>query len=825
MKNFMLTTLSVLFAATSFAQTTVETANDLVAGDNVFNNEQATERQTVYWKYTPTQDEVIVASAINNSRLTCFSLGTDKEEIAIEGASYNVIDNTQTLMYTVFPATQGKTIYIAANGYQQMGLNAEIKSSKDAGKGFPAENYGTIVPGEMQLFAPGTNWRTDPIYAKFTPERDGVLKFTAYSNASYIMDEAGVQYEFNFDRTKYISNASVKVTGGRENTIRIFAYTPMYFTTEMVYPEPGSYDMPFSVTDGANAVPKAAGTYWYLAAVDKDGMLNISSDEQLAGGQVSLFSSSYNVTNDRPDAQSSEGSYNLSFAAKAKTTYYIKVVKGETDADQSFNYILDAYKDGDTEDQPIYISDFTQEFSVPAGKTVYYAVSLDANVKKNITVAATSDVVADATQVSVYQYSYSATTGKSSVTTIIDGGYYGSTYKIKWVNGETGDLTFKATLSDLAKGDDSSNPLDAQLGENVIPTDGIKYYLFNATQSGKLEVTLPDGATATFPKSEYSYQGTYETLVNGNVYAIDVTEGNSYRITIEGAKKDQTFNIAYGKWAAGESMSNPIEVTENEYTLGTETSIWLKYTAKTNCILTIDATDIEYDYANKINYCPIENSDAMMSVFSYVDGNSLYTISFGTSESKTFLVQLKLTKAHEGAKIKFTERVPEAGETVSSALELVKDEVLSVPEASYSKPVWVKVTLKEGESKFTADGYFSAYFYKGKENAENDYMGTRFEMDQVSGTEQGSTSATYERTLNLTEADAGDWYFKITSGNAFHFKVEGAGVPTTIKNATAAGFQSEAYYSLNGTKLQTQRNGINIIRMSDGKTIKAVIRK
>ena len=827
MKRILLTSASMLIAAVGFAQSSIETAVDMKKGDNQFTNEQATERSNAYWKYTSTQDEAIIATAINSSNLMCYMLDENGQQKQIEGSSYTTFEDGKSNVATVFPAPKGKTVYICANGYQVMGFNADIEDSPNVMKGSSENDWAEIIPGKMQLFYNGDNWRTEPVCATYTPDKDGVLKITSYANVNYATDEAGVQYTFDYDRDKYVNVGAIKVTGGRENKIKIYSYGPIYFSSEMTYPQPGSYEMPFSIAEGANAVPKAEGTYWYTVAVGEDGMLNITSTDALTDGQLSLYSSTYNVSANRPDAQSVAGSYNLTYAVKANTTYYIKVEKKGTEAEQSFNYNLKAYEDGDTEDKPIYITDFSQTFSVPAGATKYYAVSLNANEKKNLTVAATSEVKDANTQVSVYQYSYSAVNGNASVTTVVDGGYYGSTYKIRWTSKETGDINFKVSLENLAQGDDISNPIEAQLGDNTLPSDGTKYYLYKATAAGKLQVTVPDGVTVSFPKSEYTYQGSYETTVTGNTYAISAEAGTDYRMIFSNAVKGGVFTVSYGEWKPGEAASCPLEVSDGSYTLGKDVTskLWLKYTVKKDGILTIDASAIPYDYSNNISYCPESNQQNLQSVYTYTDGQSIYKTSFSASAGDTYLVQVKLTQAYEGKQILFVERDAEAGETVSNPLVLIPGETLQVPEASTNKPVWIKMTLQPGEVKFTADGYFSAYLYKGEENAKNDYMGSYFRMDQIGGG-QGSTTAQFERTQTVTSADAGDYYLKVQSGNSFNFKATGEGIATGIH---AVNSQDKAYpvayYDLNGVKRQTPQTGINLVKMSNGKIVKMVIGK
>ena len=77
MKKFFLTSLSLLFAALSFAQTTIDTAQPVKDGENTFSNEQATANSDAYWKYTSKEDEILIAIPLNNSTITCLLYTSD----------------------------------------------------------------------------------------------------------------------------------------------------------------------------------------------------------------------------------------------------------------------------------------------------------------------------------------------------------------------------------------------------------------------------------------------------------------------------------------------------------------------------------------------------------------------------------------------------------------------------------------------------------------------------------------------------------------------------------------------------------------------------
>lgn len=851
MKRFYFIALSLLFALVGFAQSTIETALDLKVGENEHFDEQATSYTDAYWKYTASKDEVIVAEALYKCNVSCVE--------AVENDGKLTEKNMPSAMWGlkyVYPAPAGKTIYIHANGYQKMGVSVEITESKDLLKGTDASNVAEVVPGTLQFFGNSDNYGTSrPIYAKYTPEADGVLKLVAYGSAASVACN-GATYDFNYNRTDGTNVASVVVKAGQENIMQIIGYGAVAFKAEMTHPQPGSLDMPFTLVDGANVVPAAAGEYWYLTTTDKRGALTISSDAALTDGQVSIFRNMNAINNGYTLAQSAVNSYSLKYDTEANQTYYIKVDKKvATEADEAFNYTIAEYKPGDRQDTPINITDLTKEYAAPSGQVTYFAVALAANEKKILNVEATSDVENASTQVAVYQYENNAVTGNKKVSTIVDGGYYGATYYIKWTSMESNDVTFKVGFEELQQGDDISNPLEAQLGENIIPSAGTKYYKFTPAKSMKLEVTVPEGVTVQFPKSTLLYQGYYETTVKGQTSFIEATEGNSYLMILSNVKADDKFTVAEGAWQVGEARSCPVVVEDGKYVLGDETAsnLWLKYTVKKSGVLTVDA-DIEYSYKQSVGICKDDGISEPVSFYTSVkdeNGNwsTIYRKNLTVQEGDSYLVQLKLSQPYSGKVVSFTEREAQVGETPLNPLVLKENTPLQIPTATSDMPVWVKMTLDVGDANFESDNMFTSFIYFGLENAKNEMYGNNFRMTYQSAG-QGNPYGKYTGVMSLYNDDqAGDYYLQIVSCNGATLTATGDAVVTGIKDVTAdqnnqirlsgksisvtADNARVEIYAINGAKVAEAqvagtRNfdlpmGIYVVKV-DGKTQKVALR-
>lgn len=806
MKKIYLIALGLFLTLASFAQSTIGTASDLQIGKNEHFDEQSTNRTDAYWKYTSSKDEVLIVEPLYGCNVMCEELGTDAEGnpigVQVGTAAWGV--------KSLFPAPAGKTIYIHANGYQQMGVSVEAQDSKDVAKGTDANNVGEIVPGTIQLFGNSNNFgSSSPIYAKYTPEKDGVLKLTAYGSLSGVVCN-GVTYESTHDREAGTENVAVVVKGGQENLLQIISWGAFGFTSEMTYPQPGSLDSPFAIAEGSNVVPKEAGTYWYLTSTDKRGVLTIHSDAALTDGKVAIYRNRNAVDNDYVLAQSEVGTYNLKYDTEANQNYYIKVEKKvATDADDAFDYKIAEYQPGDREDTPIEISDFSKEYTAPAGQTTYFSFAVPQGEKKFVVVEATSPVEKATTQVAVYQSSSSQTTGHDKVRAMVSGNSYSSaTYYIVWTSAEATPVNFKISFEELQKGDDITMPLDAVMGENTVANSGTQYYQIVAPFSGKLEVTVPEGASVAFPVSATSAWNNYDTTVDGQTYAIDATEGVAYLITLSNVKAGDKFTIAKGEWKEGEARTNPILVEGDKYVLGDKTvsNVWLRYTAKKDGILAIDS-DVPYSYSNKIAACKDADGEIPQSIVTYgkdATGNWGYTYgkTFMVSANESYLVRVQLDQPYAGKAVTFTLRDAALGETPANPLVLVPGEALDVPTATGDMPVWIKMTLDVGDIKFEANDYMNAFIYKGLENAKNDMNGQRFAMNYESGSKGDPTAGAYTCTMSLYGDDeAGDYYLKVVSCYGAKLTATGDGILTGIKEVNAAQNARMEVYNLNGVKV------------------------
>ena len=74
-------------------------------------------------------------------------------------------------------------------------------------------------------------------------------------------------------------------------------------------------------------------------------------------------------------------------------------------------------------------------------------------------------------------------------------------------------------------------------------------------------------------------------------YVLEILEGTTYLIKIDGALDGQKFTIEEKDYDLGEGRTNPIIVDGDTYTFGDEvpSNLWLQYTMKKDGVLTIES--------------------------------------------------------------------------------------------------------------------------------------------------------------------------------------------------------------------------------------------
>lgn len=599
--------------------------------------------------------------------------------------------------------------------------------------------------------------------------------------------------------------------------------------SELADTQEGTPDKPFVLKEGENTVPAEAGEYYYSYTLSKTGYLNITSDEKLKEGKVSVYTNIFSAQNKRnAAAESATGSFNVRTEIKiARGTYYIVVNKKTATAKaETFNVKMESYQPGETAGTaiPVNVSDAATTITLPKAKgTIYYSIMVPANTDKFLVVESTTTLSEESSAyVNIGTSEWGATFMKNNIIRKDVKNTADKTYLLIVNSNEKYPLCFKISYADIEKGAVATNPKEAQLGKNTIDFDGTEYYTYTSTKSGKLAIEVSDGGKVTFPLSATGF-GVNDTYQKGNTYFIEATKGKEYLITISDVKKGSTFNLAETEFEAGELRSNPIVMTEDTYTFGEDTNnLWLKYTVTKTGVIDF-SSDVPFDDNYFIGIAK-NRADAATSMANDIQDEStlnnkkpkrtkLYQSTFEVTEGDVLYIQAIMPGDVKGKKITLTQRTPEAGECINNPIILTKGKTINVAKASLMKPIWVKVNLVKGDT-FEVAGGSATPIYNCKPSGD----GITYEGTSVVWDESGTKFTVDPKTV-------GEVTFMIgyAEGNTTLTFIDptGSGI-SHIENATDS---KPAIYTINGTKINSiTGSGVYIIK-SNGKTKKVVIKK
>ncbi len=865
MKKFLLVALSSLPAMFTSAQTTIETALDLKEGDNVYEFADVPgDGNTVYFKYTAESDVAVEVTAVSGTQ-SRFSASEDiggtqtmLNYAQVMDASYN-----QTCIYSI---TKGHTVYVTASGYnKKLGVNVRFSSYPGLGKGLSADDPMPIEAGERQ-FAGSSYWSTSDytpkdFYATYTASEDAqlVLTFDSYVSGATVN---GASMAMESSGSSYVGKTAVE-KGGKYDIV-ISGYRPSTFVASLAHPTAGSADMPFVIKEGENTVPASNGDYWYTFTGTQAGMASISSGSYLPAGRVKVFKnrpSSYNI--DTPDFSSETGSYNVTFEYAAPGAVYYVIVSrvDDADADEAFSFSVSPYKDGDTKERPIVLDELPSTLTLPkATGEVYYAVDVPAGAKRTLSVKAVTGITQSSTTVSLLDtYGYSIIQGASSVAAIVDGGYSGSRFYVKWNSAEPSPVTFTVSLEELQPGDDINNPIEAKLGENDVKS-GTTYYSYKPTKNGKLIVNVSPTMKVVFPKTASSYPEYYEYNLNGNSYTLtDVKEGTLYYIVVTNSGDDDSFELVEGDAEPGDTKDNPIKVSgDGVYRLGTDiaSNRWLEYTVKNDGMLEISSNVPVMTSSGTGNNIFLVttitsggytyNQEQSIASTVYDPSTETTTTSFGTTlpvkAGDNISLHLKLSEAYNDSTVVFEEREPQEGESAETAILLTPDAATQLKQSA--APTWVKFNAQKGNVRMTLSNYPNGnnVYYKSLDDVKS---GTSLPLQLNTETDE-DYNYTFYTVFEIEQPST--YYVRLErlSSNT-DISVSGDGVTTSISgNVTVnpvvhimdGGIRVEAgrhlaVYTLGGSKVVDRtvtgglyvclHKGIYIVNV-DGRSHKVVIK-
>ena len=843
-KRFLLVSMLCLSLQLGWAQTSYETALTTVVGSNTG---KIAEADTVYWKYTATEDCMFAMCSKTYFSPKIELAEGDGKYTTMSFASFYPSDNTNNVKV---PVKKGETIYVKVKCKADVAFDftASVTPANDIDKGKTENDAVTLVPGNDILI--GGRLESDPYdatYATYTAAEDGLLKLTcSYRGGGCTVKEGSNTKTLSFDYNNGFYTSGFPVEAGK--TYQLALTKGMYnivLSTELTHPTEGSLDMPFALADGENVVPKAAGKYYYTYLPENPGVFTVTSDETFSGS-VKLYTDKSSLSYS-PAAQADAGSYNLSY--KADYIYgdlYLVVERTEDGAaDGHFTMNYTEYKKGETENNPIVISELPGSATLESAKgTVYYAVDIPGGSYDKILVVKAKNAV-KSSSLTVYPQGntyYAQTSENGSVAYDLANNSRGGRFIIKWTADEAEPIEFSVSLSPIQAGDQINNPLVPVLGQNKISGESTtKYYIYKPTKPCKLSITADASVTVSFPRGTSSYSGEWDKKQNGNMTYVVTQEGVTYYIKLDNVKDGQTFTLEERGFDPGETRDTPLTVVDGLLNFGNHdtSDLWIEYTATKNGVLEVEC-DADFSYSQQIEFG--KSTDATLTSMTYsevVDGNYItkYKGQLVLTPGEKALFHVFTWQA-DWSKNNMTFNLREFadGEVATKPIELKRNEEVTIPHADQSVKKWIMFHVGRGQNRIVFDGEVVGDLYKTLEDAKAGRGAIEFRpvLDSEDDT-YGENTYAYE--FYASTDDIGDYYVELrkTVGNAkakfidesadgiSSINAGGAALSVVSGGLSVAADANVSVYSLDGSLVKSGRmNAGSVVSLKKGAYIVSV---
>lgn len=701
----------------SYAQTTVDTASPLTEGTNSFTFENSTGQNTVYYVYTAPADQ---------GKLLTVELPKNSISVQLtEDGNYNTMINGITDgNIRIFPIGKGQKVYLSISIYNETSVSfiATLKDS-DVEGGTTCE---TAIPAtETIFFVPSyydsKNHKTNPTFISYTCTEDGLLEMTlgGYAVNAQIREGCegtGKTLTFNNSGSKYIAKHAVEA--GKSYIMEVSLYSPMMASFKLTHPVEGaSCDMPFLGKDKDNILPKATGKYWYQYTAVKDGYMLVTSENGLPGGKISI----YQTCLDYSPYATIDGYFAIRCQVNANSTYLICIERAdETNEDQKFDITVKDPEAGDSFDLPKTLAIGTSVVPQFDG-TYYYKITVpEGNSRFLIIDAKAANLQSNNTNVKLF-------TSDNRYTPIAQGKDYiknevigGTSYMIVWDCHEGfNSFNFLSSYEEIAQGDVCSNPLLANVGENDLAAGTIKYYQYQATKNGWLNINMEDiMVTVSFPMNCQGNSRDYEAVREGFNTKMEVKAGENYLIKFSNINEATRFTLSEEEYKEGESCELAIPIQEGDTPLPEAIlNYWVKYTATQDGMVTVNS-DIIYEQTS--DYSKRSSVSVKVGDCSAYPVYIMQTNSEGTWFEGQFIVQkddilyinIITCTVQSDKKLSIAIRDLQPGEACSVPIPLPFEEV-TFPEATRSNPIWYAINLQPGEFKVTSENPFTLNLYGG----------------------------------------------------------------------------------------------------------------
>lgn len=697
------------------AQDSPETALELTEGEISYRFENADGLNTVYYVYeAPEGDSKLIEISLDDSSVSV-TVSTDGTLMSTVNGC--ILEGGKRRIY---PVQSGQKVFLILSVDKKAELSfVSTIQSYDLSLGKTCES--PVVAAEEQFYIRQPDTYDECVYVSYTCPEDGVLEmhFTGYvyGQIQEGCDGMGTSFSVSYDGGKgeYVGKTSVK--SGVTYILAVKLYSPVLAQFILTHPEEGaSCDAPFAMIEGENILPKDAGVYWYRFQASKNGFLLLSSDAGLPGGSITVQTSCESYSK----VTSIAGFFDLRCGVSAGTVYLVCIEKTEnTDEDVKFQMVVEDAKAGDSFDNPIDITsdmkgtvpqyDGTYFFkvSVPEGEAKFMVIDAqDANLSGAMTMATVFPADNQYSQLGSAK-DYLKVTVESS-----------KAYIIKWAAGENMNtpFDFTVTFEDIEKGDVCQNPLEAVLGENVLPEGEVKYFSYVPEQSGWLQVSSELPLNVVFPMSCDVYSGTYPMVTSGFTYKIEVTPDKEYIIKFSEIAFEQSFVLEEIAYREGETCDLPFDAADGDNAMPDDMqNCWFRYIPEQDGMLKV-TSDVPFESSATgssqivvyLNGC---ESSGHTIIKTDGLGNTWFEGAFVVSPENVVLINVRTISLHPDKSLTLSVRDLLPGEACSNPIVLEQAGELELPVVSRNNPVWYELNLDPGMLRIYSDDYFSMSLY------------------------------------------------------------------------------------------------------------------
>lgn len=791
--------MAMLCVAQAFAQSSFETALALQEGSNVTPALNLGYDRGAYFWFTATETTVISLTPGDGGSVAFYF---DGEKSYDYSTSY---DKDYVGTYSI-KVSAGQTVHVlATQGNSSSSTDVMFTAVISTGvlqHGMEENDPIALEMGKTYWFEGGN------AYFTYTATDDGMVIFTQPSycyDASYKVDGTTKMLSWSSD-TKQMS---MPVKKGKTYKVWTSAssYSMFCVSAQFTQPKQGEViENPFILELGNNTVPAAAGKYYYKFLNEDDlGFLEVK-----ATGVV--FSARTTGTNYDNLASNQSGVMRLQVDMDQEVV--ITVEKAEATAEaQIMTATFELPQKGDVEGNPIVLtSSETIAVSSPVGVKFYSIKNTGASdMFLNVHVDTKGISSYGSTQVKVYKKGDGYQWGGSKLSSDEDYRIIvapGDVYMVYVKNVEEGAVEFRVWLSEIAKGDVFSNPIEAVKGENTVTVAGQKFYAYTAQSTCRLNVAVGNSSTTTlfFPAYDGDdWMGVSLISSDGGVYVLAAEKGTKYVFRMTGAAVGDKFVVSEEPYKAGQSRSNPIVFDGNyEFDDMNPYDVWLAYDVKTSGIAEITPNgfgDLTYD--DNIYFMVNDESEYANNMRGYDSdyNEAMLNKSLAVKAGDRVYFHIAVKSYQEGASFAISVREPAPGEASDNPIVFDVNKPNTIEAVGYlDNSRWYSFDVAEAcEVTFSATGSVTLALYDA-------------DMTQVSCGE-------YTPDMHIggyygdcvKELAAGKYYAEVTYADECELTISGSGVTTAISAVNAGVKNSSVIYNLAGQRVKANAKGLYIV--------------